>query len=142
MIHYGRGLLEYLNLGHWKTFFPILQGLLFLQTFDVFQLLGQIWGFLSNVSIFRFGQDRFVRLIWLIGRPISRYCRGCSNALIIFLEFETFFFRFLMFSGCWGSWVMVVFCFWWGLFHIDFLGQSWGFLINVDMFHLGWYILV
>ena len=29
-------------------FFYIL--LIFLQTFDVFQLLGQIWGFLSNVG--------------------------------------------------------------------------------------------
>ena len=32
----------------------------FLQTFDVFQLLGQIWGFLSNVGMFRYGRGFLV----------------------------------------------------------------------------------
>ena len=67
MFHFGRGLLVCFNLVDWKTHFSILQGLLecfniffrfccvFLQTFDVFQLLGPTWGFLSNVGMFDFG---------------------------------------------------------------------------------------
>ena len=68
MFHFGWGLLVRFNLVDWKSHFSILQGLLecfnffflilfaFLQTFDVFQLLGPVWGFLSNFGMFDFGR--------------------------------------------------------------------------------------
>ena len=74
MFHFGRGLLVHFNLVDWETHFSVLQGLLkcftifldfvgfLLQTFDFFQLLEPIWGFLSNVGMFDFGWGLLVRL--------------------------------------------------------------------------------
>ena len=72
MFDFGWGLLVRFNLVYWKTHFSILQGLFecfniffrfcwfLLQTFDVFQLLGPKWGFLSDVGMFYFGRGLLV----------------------------------------------------------------------------------
>ena len=73
ILGYGWGFLVHLKLVDWKNHFSKLQGLLeslnnsfrfwlFLQNFDVFKLLEQIWGFLSNFHISHYGQDLLVHL--------------------------------------------------------------------------------
>ena len=70
---YGWGFLVHLKMVDCKNHFSKLQGLLeslnnsfrfwlFLQSFDVFKLLEQNWGFLSNFHVFHYGQDPLVHL--------------------------------------------------------------------------------
>ena len=64
----------HLNLIDWKTFSQYCRGCcnsliffldfvdFFVKTFEVFELLGQIWGFLSNVGMFRYERGLLVHL--------------------------------------------------------------------------------
>ena len=113
--HFGRGLLVRFNLLDWKSHFSILPGLLecfntsfrfcwvFLQNFDVFQLFGPIWGFLSDASMFHFGRGLLVRfnlVDWKTHFSILQDLPECFN---ISFRLYLAFCRLLMFSSVWDQ---------------------------------------
>ena len=124
MFHFWRGLLVRFNPVDWKTHFSILQGLLecfniffrfcwvFLQTFDVFQLLGSIWGLLSDAGMFRFWRGLLVRFNLVDWKTYFSILQGLLECFNIFFRFCLFFCRLLMFSSCWDQfgdfWVMSI----------------------------------
>ena len=124
MFHFGPGLLVHFHLVDWKTHFSILQGLLqisnnfcrfcwfFLQTFDVFQLPGPIWGFLSDAGMFHFGRSLLVRFNLLDWTTHFSILQGLFKCFNIFLDLVGFLCRLLMFPNCQDRigdfWVMAV----------------------------------
>ena len=80
---------------------------------------GNVWVMLVWITM---GEAFSYVWIWLVVRPISQYCRVCSNVLIIFFKF------------CW------LFLKTFYLFQL--LGQIWEFFSNVGIFHYGWGVLV
>ena len=73
----------------------------FLQTFDVFQLPGPIWGFLSDAGMFYFGRGLLVRFSlvdWKTDFSILQGLLECFNIFFRFCWFlclDIFFFRYI-----------------------------------------------
>ena len=92
-----------------------------MKTFEVFQLLRQIWGILSNADVFHYGWDLSVHLNLIDWKIHFSELRGLLEYFNIYLDFLDFLQHF-------------------GVFQL--LGQIWGFLNNVCMFCYGWGLLV
>ena len=99
IFRYGCRLLLYLNLIDWRTDFSILQGLLyyfniflrfywlFVKNFEVFQLLIQIWRFLSYVGVFRYGRGLVVYLNLVDWNTRFAVLQGFLQCFNIFFRF-------------------------------------------------------
>ena len=129
MFRYEWGFLVHLYLIDWKTYFLILQELLqyfyiffrfcwlFVKTFGVFELLRQIWRFLSNVGIFRDGWGFLVHLNLIDWKTHFSIIQKLLWYFNIFFRFcQLFVKNFEVF---------------------ELLGQNWAFLSNVGMFRYG-----
>ena len=133
MIHYGQGFLICWNLAAWRSYFSILQGMLsvliiffrfcwlFLQTFDVFELLGQIWRFFSNVGILGYGWGFLVHLKLVDWKNHFSKLQGLLESLNNSFRFWLFLQNFDVFK---------------------LLEQIWGFLSNFHISHYGQDLLV
>ena len=93
-----------------------------LQTFDVFQLRGPNWGFLSDAGMFHFGRGPLVRFNLEDWETHFSIVQSLFECFTIFLEFVGFFlqkFNFFQLSG-----------------------PGWGFLSDDGMFDFGRGLLV
>ena len=62
-----------------------------MKNFEVSQLLGQLWGFLCNVDVFRYGWDLLVHLNLIDWKIHFSVLRGFLQYFNICLDFVDFF---------------------------------------------------